>query len=172
MGHFCRRGAVYALGGLYTEDAAVTLYPTWGPQQFIQPGSMMESSWRMNDYMSQLRTSFTKLCRLRFLQPDGSTAFAIDNNPKTNEVERLSKAEPSHVICRMDNAERQTLRSPTLTLNMITTSITSGSGSKSPLTKDLCFPADMSITSSRGVLYCGAAGNAQPKYPDGFSSAG
>ena len=74
-------GAVYALGGLYTEDAAVTLYPTWGPQQVIQPGSMMESSWRMNDYMSQLRTSFTKLCRLRFLQPDGSTPFAMDNNP-------------------------------------------------------------------------------------------
>lgn len=36
---------------------------------------------RMNDYLRQLRTPFTKLCRLRFLQPDGSTAFALDNNP-------------------------------------------------------------------------------------------
>ena len=36
---------------------------------------------KMNDYLRQLRTPFTKLCRLRFLQPDGSTAFALDNNP-------------------------------------------------------------------------------------------
>lgn len=36
---------------------------------------------KMADYLRQLRTPFTKLCRLRFLQPDGSTAFALDNNP-------------------------------------------------------------------------------------------
>ena len=35
---------------------------------------------RMQDYLRMLRTPFTKLCRLRFLQPDGSTAFALDNN--------------------------------------------------------------------------------------------
>lgn len=35
---------------------------------------------RFLDYKKQLRTPFTKLCRLRFLQPDGSTAFALDNN--------------------------------------------------------------------------------------------
>lgn len=33
-------------------------------------------------YMSALREPFQKLCRLRFLQPDGSTAFSLDNNPK------------------------------------------------------------------------------------------
>lgn len=36
---------------------------------------------RTQDYLRQLRTPYTKLCRLRFLQPDGTTAFVIDNNP-------------------------------------------------------------------------------------------
>lgn len=33
------------------------------------------------DYLQMLRRPFQKLCRLRFLQPDGSTAFVLDNNP-------------------------------------------------------------------------------------------
>ena len=41
----------------------------------------MTQAERMNDYRKMLRRPFTKLCRLRFLQPDGSTAFALDNNP-------------------------------------------------------------------------------------------
>ena len=32
------------------------------------------------DYLQMLRRPFRKLCRLRFLQPDGSTAFMLDNN--------------------------------------------------------------------------------------------
>lgn len=32
-------------------------------------------------YMQALRGPFVKLCRLRFLNPDGSTAFSLDNNP-------------------------------------------------------------------------------------------
>lgn len=32
-------------------------------------------------YLNALRNPFIKLCRLRFLNPDGTTAFAIDNNP-------------------------------------------------------------------------------------------
>lgn len=36
---------------------------------------------RTQDYFRMLRKPFTKICRLRFLQPDGSTAFALDNNP-------------------------------------------------------------------------------------------
>ncbi len=31
------------------------------------------------DYLNMLRRPFQKLCRLRFLQPDGSTAFMLDN---------------------------------------------------------------------------------------------
>ena len=34
------------------------------------------------DYLQMLRRPFQKLCRLRFLQPDGSTAFMLDNNPR------------------------------------------------------------------------------------------
>lgn len=41
----------------------------------------MTQAERMKDYRKMLRGPFTKLCRLRFLQPDGSTAFALDNNP-------------------------------------------------------------------------------------------
>lgn len=44
--------------------------------------ALLTHAERMNDYLRQLRTPFTKLCRLRFLQPDGSTAFALDNNPE------------------------------------------------------------------------------------------
>lgn len=33
-------------------------------------------------YLKALRGDFIKLCRLRFLQPDGSTAFTLDNNPQ------------------------------------------------------------------------------------------
>jgi len=33
------------------------------------------------DYLNMLRRPFQKLCRLRFLQPDGSTAFMLDNRP-------------------------------------------------------------------------------------------
>ncbi len=33
-------------------------------------------------YLNALRYPFVKLCRLRFLNPDGSTAFALDNGPK------------------------------------------------------------------------------------------
>ena len=34
------------------------------------------------NYLKQLKKPFQKLCRLRFLQPDGSTAFTVDNNPR------------------------------------------------------------------------------------------
>lgn len=41
----------------------------------------MTEQEKLTDYFNQLRKPFVKLCRLRFLQPDGSTAFALDNNP-------------------------------------------------------------------------------------------
>ncbi len=34
------------------------------------------------DYLQMLRRPFQKLCRLRFLQPDGSTAFMLDNRQR------------------------------------------------------------------------------------------
>jgi len=47
---------------------------------------------RINAYMKALRMPFQKLCRLRFLNPDGSVAFAIDNNVNNPTSERRSKA--------------------------------------------------------------------------------
>lgn len=37
--------------------------------------------WRA--YLAALKGDFVKLCRLEFLQPDGSVAFALDNNPRS-----------------------------------------------------------------------------------------
>ena len=42
----------------------------------------MTENEKFKAYLKALRNPFTKLCRLRFLQPDGSTAFALDNNPE------------------------------------------------------------------------------------------
>ena len=39
---------------------------------------------RYADYLQMLRKPFQKLCRLRFLQPDGSTAFMLDNQRNGN----------------------------------------------------------------------------------------
>ena len=37
---------------------------------------------KFQQYIASLRKPFIKRCRLRFLNPDGSTAFALDNNDK------------------------------------------------------------------------------------------
>lgn len=42
----------------------------------------MTENEKFRAYLQAVRKPFQKLCRLRFLQPDGSTAFALDNNEK------------------------------------------------------------------------------------------
>ena len=37
---------------------------------------------RWQAYLAALKTNFTKLCKLEFLQPDGSTAYVLDSNQK------------------------------------------------------------------------------------------
>ena len=37
---------------------------------------------RQRNYLAALKRPFFKLCRLRFLYPNGATAFALDNNPR------------------------------------------------------------------------------------------
>lgn len=39
----------------------------------------MTENEKYTDYINMLRRPYQKLCRLRFLQPDGSTAFMLDN---------------------------------------------------------------------------------------------
>lgn len=41
----------------------------------------MNAAQRFQLYLKQLKQPFIKLCRMRFLYPDGTTAFALDNNP-------------------------------------------------------------------------------------------
>lgn len=53
------------------------------------------------------RGDFTKLCRLRFLNPDGSTAFAVDNDPK-NERSRAFIASGSLSV-NLQNGTRRTV---------------------------------------------------------------
>lgn len=98
--------AAYSLGGLYTENAEITFYPVWGAQQPLQPDIVTDGEWRVKDYMSQLRTPFTKLCRLRFLQPDGSTAFAIDNNPENKRSGAF--IQDGTITCNLQNGQRRT----------------------------------------------------------------
>lgn len=61
---------------------------------------------RTQDYFKMLRKPFTKLCRLRFLQPDGSTAFALDNNP----LNRRSGAflQDGSISVNLQNGQRRT----------------------------------------------------------------
>lgn len=42
----------------------------------------MTENEKFQAYLKALRRPFQKLCRMRFLQPDGSTAFTLDNNPR------------------------------------------------------------------------------------------
>lgn len=61
---------------------------------------------RTQDYFKMLRKPFTKLCRLRFLQPDGSTAFVLDNNP----LNRRSGAflQEGSISVNLQNGQRRT----------------------------------------------------------------
>lgn len=61
---------------------------------------------RTQDYFRMLRKPFTKICRLRFLQPDGSTAFVLDNNP----LNRRSGAflQDGSISVNLQNGQRRT----------------------------------------------------------------
>lgn len=49
---------------------------------YVLVGRDLNTIERQKDYLKQLRTPFIKLCRLRFLNPNGTTAYALDNNPR------------------------------------------------------------------------------------------
>ena len=104
----------YDLGGTYTTDAAATFYPVWQknapqpPTPDPTPGYVYagEHAERVRDYLAQLRTPFTKLCRIRFLQPDGSTAFALDNNPLGRRNGTF--IQEGSITCNLQNGQRRT----------------------------------------------------------------
>lgn len=57
-------------------------------------------------YKKQLRTSFHKLCRLRFLNPDGSTAFSLDNNHLNGRSHAF--IEEGSITANLQNGQRRT----------------------------------------------------------------
>ena len=59
-----------------------------------------------NQYLNMLRVPFSKVCRLRFLNPDGTTAFALDND---NRVRR-NKAfiADGQLTVNLQNGQRRT----------------------------------------------------------------
>ena len=75
-------------------SASVTVLISWAYSQVE----------RQIAYLNTLKTPFIKLCRLRFLYPNGTTAYALDNNPKN----RRSKAfiADGTVNANMQNGQR------------------------------------------------------------------
>ena len=66
---------------------------------------MTSAQW--NEYMKLLRRGdFTKLCRLRFLNPDGTTAFVMDNDPANKRSRAFIASGTLNVS--MNNGTRRT----------------------------------------------------------------
>lgn len=59
-----------------------------------------------NTYFAALKQPFVKLCKLEFLQPDGSVAFALDNNPQ-NPRSKAFIQEGSLTVNLQNGARRQ-----------------------------------------------------------------
>lgn len=62
---------------------------------------------KLLDYLRQLRTPYTKLCRLRFLNADGTTAFAVDNN-KRNARAGAFLEDDGVLTAHLQNGSRRT----------------------------------------------------------------
>lgn len=67
---------------------------------------MAETNNQMLEYLNSLRQPYIKLCRLRFLNPDGSTAFALDNDPQKKK-NRAFLSEGS-ISANLQNGTRRT----------------------------------------------------------------
>ncbi len=59
------------------------------------------------EYLKALREPFIKLCRLRFLNPDGSTAFAVDNNVYNKHSGAFIGGD-SNISVNLQNGQRRT----------------------------------------------------------------
>lgn len=66
----------------------------------------MTENEKFKAYLKALKEPFIKLCRLRFLQPDGSTAFALDNNPENRRSHAFIS--DGSISVNMQNGQRRT----------------------------------------------------------------
>ena len=62
---------------------------------------------KLQDYLRMIRGPFQKLCRLRFLNADGTVAFVVDNNPK-NKRSGAFLAEDGSFSVNLQNGQRRT----------------------------------------------------------------
>lgn len=65
------------------------------------------------EYLKQLRKPFVKLCRLRFLNPDGTIAFTLDNqerkkNPNQNIHDSCAFVSEGEITANLQNGIRRT----------------------------------------------------------------
>ena len=65
---------------------------------------MRKSDWQL--YLETLRGDFTKLARLDFLQPDGTVAFSIDNQPQN--ARRSAFLQEGSLTVNLQNGKRRT----------------------------------------------------------------
>ena len=58
-------------------------------------------------YLQMLKQPFMKLCRLRFLNPDGTTAFFVDSNEKNAQSGAfIADGSISVILCTRDRTNR------------------------------------------------------------------
>lgn len=91
---------------VYVASSSPSQYDSLVATLTVYVGKDYTSIERQRSYLAALKRPFFKLCRLRFLYPNGATAFALDNNP----VNRRSKAfvQSGTVNANMQNGQRLT----------------------------------------------------------------
>lgn len=90
----------------YVESTSASYFNSLSTSIDVYVGKDYTLVERQRNYLDALKRPFLKLCRLRFLYPNGATAFALDNNPKN----RRSKAfiQEGTVNANMQNGQRLT----------------------------------------------------------------
>ena len=83
--------------GYYDSDPAVL---------YVLIGRDHTTIERQTDYLKSLRRPFVKLCRLRFLNPNGTTAYALDNNPRNKRSHAFIAS--GTVTANLQNGQRYT----------------------------------------------------------------
>lgn len=63
-------------------------------------------SQRFDEYLAALKTDFTKIAKLEFLNPDGSVAYALDNDPKNKRSRAFLQS--GDITCNLNNGMRRT----------------------------------------------------------------
>lgn len=74
--------------------------------QIVVKRARFTPAQQLLDYRRMVQGPFIKLCRLRFLQPDGSTAFALDNNPRNQR--NVNFITQGTIHCNLQNGRRRT----------------------------------------------------------------